>query len=110
MADTPPTDQTAPLRHKLGTGIQALRSSGFLYALNAHVLHGRGYEARLDGEELIVVGYGDTPRAWDATPEQVDQAWRVFEQTLLDAKTQNNPGFWGGHSPGFGGRQQGAQA
>lgn len=89
--------------HQLGVGLQAIRDSGLLWALNTGVLHGRGYEARVDGDQLIIVGYGERVRQW--TPEQtepVDRSWRQFEQTLLDARTKNNPAYHAGHSPGFG--------
>lgn len=97
-------DDDQPLQHDLGEGVQALRSSGLLFALNEHVLHGQGFEARIDGERLIILGFGETPRAWDAEPAAVDQAWRTYRQTLLDAQKLNRPEYWRGHSPGFGQR------
>jgi len=103
MADQPHT-------LSLGTGIEALRSSGFLFALNEHVLHGAGFEARLDGDELVLAGWGNTPLQWTAPPEAVDTAWRQYRQTLITATSKNRPGYWDGHSPGFGGRVAGGPA
>ena len=94
----------AEYQHDVGEGLEALRTSGLLFALNEHVLHGAGYEARVTDDRLVLVGWGEKPREWDATPEQLDEVWRRFRQTKLDAQTFNNPSYHEGHSPGFNAR------
>ena len=97
-----------PLRlAMLGTGIAAFRDAGLLYALNEHVLHGRGLEVQVDGDDVYLAGQLKSHRQWQATPEQIEDVRVRFEQTLIDATTRNRPGYYDGHSPGFGGRQGG---
>ena len=98
-----------PLRHHLGTGLAAFRDAGLLFALNEHVLHGRGLEVQVDGDDVYLAGQLKTHRQWTATPEQIEAVRVKFEQTLLDATSRNRPEYHAGHSPGFGGQKQGPQ-
>ena len=104
----PPQEPSDPPRVHVGTGIQAFRSAGLLYPLNAY-LHTRGVELRVEGDEVYLYGDGSTPRQFEATPDQLDGVWRELEQMIIEAKRYNRPGYWDGHSPGFGQNAGGPQ-
>lgn len=90
----------------LGEGLQAFIDHGMLWALNTHALHPRGFEIRSDGLIVTIAGYGRQVIQWAAgQAEASDHRWRQYEQTLAHARSLNNPGYWDGHSPGFGGKR-----
>lgn len=90
----------------LGDTLEALRTSGLLWAINSKLLHPEGYESRVTTEGLIVLGWGNTERQWPpGSEEAVDTARRAFKQTLLDAQQFNRPEYHQGHSPGFNSRR-----
>lgn len=70
--------------------VGSLQKSGLLWALNAHVLHPRGFNAVVIDGELFIDGDGGTLKSFEGVdPVAVDDAWRRFRQTLLDTTAAN---------------------
>ncbi len=83
----------------LGDGLDALQPSGLLFALNTEVLHPQGYEVKIEGGQLWLYGHGERCRQWRLDDPDIaaalDERWRQFRQTKLDAQSANNEGYWG---------------
>lgn len=95
----------------VGTGIAALIDHGLIWALNTYAMHPRGYEVRTDGLIVTVAGHGRNVIQWAVEQADAsDRRMRQYEQTLVHCRSLNNPGYWDGHSPGFGGKRQDPQA
>ena len=92
----PQRDDNGELRLPLGAGLEALQESGLLFALNTDCLHPLGFEAKVEGGQLFLYGHGERCRQWsEAAAAAVDERWRAFRQTRLDATSACNPDYWG---------------
>lgn len=93
--------------HLTNGGLTALIDHGLIWALNTYALHPRGFEIRTDGLIVTIAGHGRHVIQWAAEQaDAADRRMRQYEQTLNHCRSLNNPGYWDGNSPGFGGKRQ----